>query len=161
MELTFFIAAHPVLCFGFMARRVLITHYCLGCCLHCQCSRFPTLPPQQLGWSWARELQRDKVGTADPSWPEGCSMPSTIKLFSKNCSSRRRVGLPSWLLFRDWLGIDLPVWGGEWFPLIFFFFLFFPSPVKLFLSWSMSFHVFVLLIFSLVFYLTELFLKNK
>lgn len=32
LELTFFIAVHMALCFGFVARTVLIKHQCLGCC---------------------------------------------------------------------------------------------------------------------------------
>lgn len=31
MELTFFIAAHTVLCFGFMTRIVLVTQQCFVC----------------------------------------------------------------------------------------------------------------------------------
>lgn len=32
MEVTFFMAAHEVLCFGFVARPVLIMHWCFGFC---------------------------------------------------------------------------------------------------------------------------------
>lgn len=32
MEVTFFIAAHTVLCFGFVATTVLITHQCFSFC---------------------------------------------------------------------------------------------------------------------------------
>lgn len=55
-----------------------------------------------------------------------------------------------WLLLRDWLGMGLPVGGGEWLPVHRLFCYFFPWLSKLSLSGPTSFLTFVLPVLSLV-----------
>lgn len=55
------------------------------------------------------------------------------------------------MLFGDWLGFRLPVGGGERLPLLcLYFFPLFPSPTKLYASWSTSFLAFALPALSLI-----------
>lgn len=42
-------------------------------------SLFPTLPPQHVGWRWAR-CWRDRARTADLNWPKGDSIPNVVVL---------------------------------------------------------------------------------
>jgi len=72
------------------------------------------LPANRL--RWARRWERTQSN--------GYSIPYNVMLSNKN--GRRRGGwafwLPKWLLFGDWLGIGLPVGGGEVLPLLRLFF---------------------------------------
>lgn len=54
----------------------------------------------------------DTARTADANWPKGCFTPHRILLSNTSWDRGRRKDrewLPRWPVFRDWLGISLPM----------------------------------------------------
>ena len=82
MELIFPIAALTVLCFVLVARKMLLTHQCLGCCWAVLAqqqgclSNIPPHSPSRLGVG--KILGGDTARTADPNWPKGPSIPYDV-----------------------------------------------------------------------------------
>lgn len=75
MELTFFIAAHMVLCLGFLTKRVLITHQYFGYCWTmlrwCQVVlSSPLIPVLTAGSRLGKKFRGDTTGAVD-HWPKG------------------------------------------------------------------------------------------
>lgn len=78
LELTFFRAACTGLCFRFAAEPGLITQRCCGCW-------WPMSRPPRFPLYWPKEGQAGVGGkTAQPAWPQGCSMPNALMFSKKN-----------------------------------------------------------------------------
>lgn len=103
MELNFLKAACTVLCFGSVAKTVLITRWCFGCCwtMFAQCQGFLSPPhhPTSLEWEAWGGQEIGRVQSWD-SWPElvwGIVHIINVMLSHEDWKQRKKVrgGLPS------------------------------------------------------------------
>lgn len=81
-----------MLCFGFLLKIKVAVHQYLDVVKQCLHRGKSISPPHAAlpawGWGVHKELGRDKTRTADPDWPNGCSVLCGIMLRNKSCGEK-------------------------------------------------------------------------